>query len=573
MRKKEQSDNRAVDYARVSTEDQQTYSIPSQLAKCHAYADDPKVGLIIIRDFKEAASGWKANARVEFYKMLDFIEKEKIPNLIYAYGDRLSRNTEDYVKLKATGVTLHDATTGKVFNPSNPDDYDQTAAFEVEQAYNKHFSAKNRKRVMDAHVRIISLGFWPHSLPIGLKRGPEISQEAKDRGERRLIEFETEGDRAGLVLQLFKHWATGEYTRESIKAKAKEIGLRSRSGRVLSVSYVEGILRDIKYTGRYFDWEGVRHEWKENAPALIPWDLWEEAQEVFNRKKRRAFRTGEDYKYYKLLTCDLCGCDIIQDPQKKTLASGETKVYPYYRCTGGKSKEWYQAHFGKPKCPMYYGPYWLESEIDEYFALAIESLYVDPDTYEWVKSQIEDDYKNLKDLAAQEIKSLGAQLLTNDDMASMMSQRAAKAKNPLVQARYEAEIENLERQKLEMQARLKDLETGESAISLEDIGETLELSKSLKDKYLEASPEKRKRLHKLMFRTVRVTRRELTATPDFTPEGEVIAPTVSPFYFVWNEPFKSLWEIGFIQNMAEVTGLRTAAQKAHKPGLKIKERA
>jgi hypothetical protein len=38
-------------------------------------------------------------------------------------------------------------------------------------------------------------------------------------------------------------------------------------------------------------------------------------------------------------------------------------------------------------------------------------------------------------------------------------------------------------------------------------------------------------------------------------------PMISVFYFVWNEPFKSLWEIGYIQNMAEVTGLRTKAQR------------
>ena len=55
--------------------------------------------------------------------MLDFIEKEKVPNLIYAYPDRLSRNTEDYVKLKATGVVLHNADTGISFSPNDPDDF------------------------------------------------------------------------------------------------------------------------------------------------------------------------------------------------------------------------------------------------------------------------------------------------------------------------------------------------------------------------------------------------------------------------------------------------------------------
>jgi hypothetical protein len=72
-----------------------------------------------------------------------------------------------------------------------------------------------------------------------------------------------------------------------------------------------------------------------------------------------------------------------------------------------------------------------------------------------------------------------------------------------------------------------------------------------------------------LFRTVRATRRELTSTPEDSDE----APTVSPFSFVWNEPFKSLWEIGFIQNIAEETDLRTRTQKTHKSGVILEERA
>jgi hypothetical protein len=217
---------------------------------------------------------------------------------------------------------------------------------------------------------------------------------------------------------------------------------------------------------------------------------------------------------------------------------------------------------------MYYGPYWLESEIDEAFESAIENLYVDPETYEWIKKEIEDDYKNLKEMAAEEIRSLKVQLGLNETNVSGMVQRAAQA-TPLVQARYEAEIENLERRNEEIRARVKDLETGESAVSLQDLGETLELSKALKDNYLASDQEKRKRLHKLLFRTVRVTRRDLTATPEDGDE----APTISPFYFVWNEPFKSLWEIGFIQNMAEETGLKSRKHKSYKPGVILGERA
>ena len=554
---------KAVVYVRVSSKDQDQYSPEIQLDKCHAYAKAR--GLKVVRDFREAASGWKASARVEFYQMLEFIEKEGIVNLIYAYGDRLSRNTEDYVSLKATNVVLHNAVSGISFSPNDPEHYDQTAAFEHDQVEAKKFSAKNSHRVRGAYDKRVKEGLWPHSLPIGLKRA------ASELGGKivRHIELDDTRNRATLVRQMFQLFAAGDCTRAQITAKMRDLGLRSRSGKPFSLSQIEDMLKDPKYTGRRFIWKGTLHDWLEDCPPLVPMALFDRVQEIFQNRRRGAITRARDYRYKGLLTCDFCGCDIIGDPHEKVLKrTGEKKTYVYYRCTSGKDAAWYREHYNSPKCPMYYGPYHTEEDIDEFFETAIESLAIDPDIYDWMKGELEEGYKNLEELRQGELASRKKRITEIEATQGLLAERAALSRPPL-QAIYERQLDSLEQEKIGVKARLESLEAGEEAVSLEDIHETLQLSKSLKENYLAASPEKRAELNKLMFITVRITKEGWIPTHD---EGDECF-TIVPFYFVWNEPFRSLWEIGFIQGMSEATVALAEEQKAHRPTLTMGERA
>jgi DNA invertase Pin-like site-specific DNA recombinase len=554
---------KAVVYVRVSSKEQDKYSPEIQLENCHAYAKAR--GLKVARDFREAASGWKANARVEFYKMLEFIEEEGIVNLIYAYGDRLSRNMEDYVKLKATNVVLHNAVSGISFSPNDPEQYDQTAAFEHDQVEAKKFSAKNSHRVRGAYDQRVKEGLWPHSLPIGLKR----AASELDGKIVRHIELDGARNRATLVRQMFQLFATGDYTRAQITAKMRDLGLRSKTGKPFSLSQVEDMLKDPKYTGRLFVWKGALHDWLEDCPPLVPRALFDQAQEVFQNKRRGAVKRAKDYRYKGLLTCDFCGCDIIGDRKEKILKrTGEKKTYVYYRCTSGKDTVWYREHYKSQKCPMYYGPYFTQEDVDGFFETAIENLAVDPGTYDWVKGELEEGYKNLEQLRQGEIAGHKKRLTEIETTQGLLAERAAFSKPPL-QAIYERQLDNLEQEKISVKARPESLEAGKEAVSLEDIHETLELSKSLKENYLAATPEKRAKLNKLMFRTVRITKEGWIPTHD--EDDECI--TIVPYYFVWNEPFRSLWEIGFIQGMSEATADLTEEQKAHKPRLIMRERA
>jgi hypothetical protein len=133
---------------------------------------------------------------------------------------------------------------------------------------------------------------------------------------------------------------------------------------------------------------------------------------------------------------------------------------------------------------------------------------------------------------------------------------------PSVVKAYEAQIEALAKRDDDIGRQLEDLRTGARAVSVEEIHDVLELSKSLKDNYLAAPPEKREKLNKLMFRTVRLARKDDLVQPvDDDP-----ALTLSPIYFAWNEPFKTLNEIGFIQGIAEAEADSQERRKALKSG-------
>ena len=541
----------AVVYVRVSTKDQdEKYSPDVQLDNCRSYAS--RKGLKIIKEFREARSGWKPNDRAEFSNMLDFIRERGTPNVIYAFADRLSRNTEDYVLLKSLGTALHNAISGISFSPNNPDDYDQTAGFEHDLVEAKRFSARLSKRVVTAQLEKAKRGEYPGAPPLGYLPVPQL---LNGKWKNKTI---LDPDRAHLIKKMFELYSTGEYSLRQITDRMKNLGLRSKSGRVLLLDEIRRYLRTHFYYGT-FKWGDKLYPNKATYEPLISKALFTQVQEVLDGK--RVFtKRGKDFKYKGLLTCDLCGCAMVGDDHSKILKStGEKQAFIYYRCTGGKRSEYYQEHFGKPKCPLYYGPYFTEQEIDRYFEEAISSLYVDPDTYKWVQEQLEDDYQNLKEMNEEEVRNLKreySRILTNE---SFVIQRMPTA-NPLVQVAFERELENHEIRKAEIDARIEQLEKGEEAISREEIRDTLELSKALKDNYLAASPEKRRKLNKLMFITVNISYKDRPVIPS----GQEEYITVAPFHFVWNEPFKSLWEIGFIQGMAETEAEEKVKEKAAK---------
>lgn len=69
-------------YVRVSSLPQkEKYSPSIQRRAIETYAASH--GLVIVKTFEEARSGWQAKSRIDFYQMLKFAEDEKIKNILF----------------------------------------------------------------------------------------------------------------------------------------------------------------------------------------------------------------------------------------------------------------------------------------------------------------------------------------------------------------------------------------------------------------------------------------------------------------------------------------------------------
>lgn len=509
---------KVVAYVRVSTKDQDRDSPELQLAKCQAWADDSKHPLTIVKVFREARSGYKAEARIEFYRMLEYIREHQIKGVIFAWRDRMQRNTEDYVRLKAAGVTLHDVEARQTVNPSDPDDYEATAAYEHGVVGDKRFSAKLSKTVRDAYDHKVKHGDWPHQPPLGYK--PE--GQGKDR---RIVIDPVKGP---LIVQMFKLFATGGYTRKEIARKMYDMGLRSLKGNKIARSQIETYLRNPFFTAGKFRWKGQEYDAAGHWPPLISKTLFQQVQDVFAAKNRPRRRGGQDYKYKGLLTCALCGHPYIEEDHTRH----------YFRCT-----------LQVQPCHKMGSPRFKESELDLLLETAIDMLTLDPKTYEWFKSEVEESYRLNREAEVVEKQRLTRRLDELDRERARTWDGFKKGIMP-DEAFLKEEFAKIADEKAVVQARLAELDQAEEQIVQNSL-DVLGILRDFKNQYFSADVEKRRRMNYLLFRKVSVrpikgTREALLADPK-----RALVHLQYPLEIEWKEPFDMLFDLRFQQELTK----------------------
>ena len=540
---------RAVAYVRVSTGKQKEKFSPTvQRREIRKYAATQKPPLTIVESFEEARSGYELKARVKFYEMLDFVKKNNIGHVLYYLTNRVTRNDEDWADLKKLRVRLHNVKEGRAFTPGNKEDRRAKNQEDQDAVDAEKSSIDTSERVIPSQLEKAGRGEYPGNPPLGYLLEP-IMVNGRPLIIKKEIKNKTIVDpiQGPLIKKMFEIFASGEANSlRDLNSKMRNLGQRSKTGRMLNLEEVRRYLRTPFYYGT-FKWGGKLYPNKGTYEPIISKALFDSVQDILDG--RRTFtKRGKEFKYKDLLTCDFCGCRLVGDSHERiNEKTGEKRIFIYYRCTGGKRTEWYQEKYKQPKCPLYYGPYYTEEKIDGFFEDAIDLLYIDPGVYDWMRGQLEEGYKNLTALNANELTSLRKEIAHNETTSGDLVEASARAMNDRVRAAYEKRIDDIERRNAEVEARIEELEKGEEAVSIDDIRETLVLSKSLKENYLNASPEKRTKLNRLMFSTVRITKEGWL--PEIDEDDNSV--TLAPFYFVWNEPFKSLWEIGFIQGMGE----------------------
>ncbi|MGH2573731.1 MAG: recombinase family protein [Actinomycetota bacterium] len=315
----------AVIYLRVSTKEQaakdetgEGYSIPAQREACLRYIAER--GWNLAEEFVDAGESARTANRPMLKAMLGRIAEGGVGAVVVHKIDRLARSIEDHVAIRAalrrSGVQLVSIT----------ENIEETASGRLVEGihalmaefYSANLSSEIRKG-MDQKAK---MGGWPTRAPIGY-----LNLREKVAGKE-IAKVVLDPERALLVREAFRLYATGEYSLPELQAAMHAKGLTSpyaaKSGAPVSMSKLAELLANPFYVG-VVAWNGVRYQGQHKP--LIPENLFSRVQNVLRAHNIAGVRQRRHDHYLKgLMYCGECG-------RRLSLTLAKEK-YLYFYCLG-----------------------------------------------------------------------------------------------------------------------------------------------------------------------------------------------------------------------------------------------
>ncbi len=313
---------KAVVYTRVSTEEQAKenhYSLDAQKRICTELAS--KGGLTIVEFFEDAGkSGTNIKGRPALREMLAYIEEHKdITTVLVQDTDRIARNTEDHLAIKAL-LKRNNARLLSVSQPNLDDTAEGKLMDTLIASMNQFQSDITSRKVSKGMEQKAISGWLPGKAPCGYSNTSE--------NEKLILILDPL--RAPLIKEAFDLYASGNYSVEIINDILYEKGYRTKKGKKLQVSRLSDALENPFYYGE-FKWAGKIH--KGNHEPLISKDTWLLVQDIRNS---RTFKKQAERKHNFLLAgfvfCK-CGRRFTAEHHDKNTGG---KRYSYYHCTKGR---------------------------------------------------------------------------------------------------------------------------------------------------------------------------------------------------------------------------------------------
>lgn len=302
-------------------EDRQALSIPKQDAQVRQIIERNSLTPVYLPPEERSA---KRPGRPIFNDMMDKVEAGQARYIAVWALSRLSRNPVDggrIIYALDQGQLLAIYTPGRTYR-NTPDD---KMVLAIELALAKKNNDDLSVQVKEGFAEKRNCGEYPGPAPLGYVNAI-ISP-----GHRNIIPDDEMGPKIQL---LFKAAASGRYTLDDLWRYAQDIGLKSKTGRILAKQSIVDILKRRTYTGVYMYGGDEWH--KGTYKALISADLYDEVQIAMGWAKkviRAATTSGRFYPYKGIPMCETCGCNVTAYTKVKTLATGETAEYVFYTCT------------------------------------------------------------------------------------------------------------------------------------------------------------------------------------------------------------------------------------------------
>ena len=386
---------RAVIYARYSSDHQREESIDAQVRACREYCQ--RKGYLVTNIYADEAKSGKSIAKREQYKkMLSDSQKNLFDVVVFHKIDRNSRNELDYYLTKnqliSSGIKYEYAAQNIDTSPAGQ--MVEGILVAVAANYSRNLAEETKKGLKENALKALFNGGRP---PLGF----EINQENK---------YIINDYEAGAIRIIFDLYLKGKGYHYII-SQLNSSGYKTREGRKFGKNSLYDILRNPKYCGTYTfnkvnkDPSGKRnsHKISENTiivedaiPAIISKEDFRKVQEKMNKNRSRsaAYKSKETYLLTGKVYCGICGAAMTGHR-----ASSRGKKYVYYTCSA-------RDRLGVSACDNKVVP---RDGLEETVLSAIEQELFSDSSLEKLKRYIAEEYQEVLNESATEANVLSDQ--------------------------------------------------------------------------------------------------------------------------------------------------------------------
>ena len=306
-------------YTRVSTQEQakEGQSIDAQIKISNTYAKENKISIVdVYKD--EGKSGSNTN-RAGLQDMLAKVSNDTTIDCVLVMDtDRLARNTLDHLSIKAL-LKKHDVQLISISQPmidDSPEGRFIDTVLAGANALQSQITGRKTSKVMEEKARA---GWWPGMAPIGYKN--TINPTPSSNLDKKIV---TPHPQTGpIVTQMFKDYATGTFSTDSLVKKSNALGLTNNQGRKIITSTMNRILNSHMYYG-VIPWKDKLYPGKHKP--LISKTIWDICQQIMDVHNQHANRTRKhSYLLRGFVYCANCQHRLWAAPSKKM-------AFNYYYC-------------------------------------------------------------------------------------------------------------------------------------------------------------------------------------------------------------------------------------------------
>ena len=318
---------RVTYYARVSSDtDEQLNSLDNQVSYYENFIKKNRAWTFVPGYVDEGLSGISTKKRKRFNEMVADAEEGKFDLIITKEISRFARNTLD--SLQYTRELLNMG-IGVFFQNDaiNTLDEDAELRLTIMSSIAQDELRKLSSRVKFGHQQAIK-----SNVVLGNSRIFGYKKE-----DKRLVIDESQ---APMVRDLFRLYASGEYSMKQLETLFYEQGYRNYNGNKIAHTTMSGIISNPKYKGYYVgnkvrivdmftkkqkflppeEWVMFKDETGEIVPAIVSEELWDKANEILVRRSEDVKNRKGVCNHANLLTgklyCTHCGAPYYRRESK-----------------------------------------------------------------------------------------------------------------------------------------------------------------------------------------------------------------------------------------------------------------